>query len=155
MTLKELFAGRNIDLPVAQERMTRLMSEERLPYGTRTHTFNSRSAQELAVWAVTQSEGAGIHDALFHAYFVDGRNIAERVVLLDVVSSIGLSSAKAAGVLDSRSHRDLVDADWEESRRLGITGVPTFVAGNQGVAGAQPFEVLEQLAIRAGAARSE
>jgi predicted DsbA family dithiol-disulfide isomerase len=155
MTLEELFVGRNIDLPAAQERMTGLMREEGLPYGIRTHTYNSRSAQELAAWAVTQPGGAGIHDALFLAYFVDGRNIAERNVLLDVVVSIGLSTSDAEQVLESRSHRDLVDADWAESRQLGITGVPTFVVGNQGVAGAQPFEVLEQLAIQAGATRSE
>jgi predicted DsbA family dithiol-disulfide isomerase len=154
MTLEELFSGRGIDLLAAQERMAGLMREEGLPYGTRTHTFHSRSAQELAAWAVSRPAGAGIHDALFRAYFVDGRNIAERDVLLDVVSSIGLSPVEAEGVLESRSHRDVVDADWQESRRLGITGVPTFVAGNQGVAGAQPFEVLEQLAIQAGATSS-
>ena len=35
------------------------------------------------------------------------------------------------------------------SRRYGITGVPTFVAGRHGAVGAQPYEVLEQLVRRA------
>ncbi len=41
----------------------------------------------------------------------------------------------------------------ELAKQLGITGVPAFVAGGYGVAGAQPHEVLEQLVVRAGAKR--
>ena len=43
------------------------------------------------------------------------------------------------------SNRAAVDADWEKSRRYGVTGVPTFVVGRQGVVGAQPYEALEEL----------
>ena len=66
-------------------------------------------------------------------------------VLLDIVGSVGLSVDAAREVLESRSFKDAVDADWEKSRRYGVTGVPTFVAGGYGVVGAQPYEVLEQL----------
>jgi predicted DsbA family dithiol-disulfide isomerase len=52
-------------------------------------------------------------------------------------------------VLERRTFRTAVDADWEASRRLGVTGVPTFVAGRYGVVGAQPYEVLEELVRRA------
>ncbi|MGH7348293.1 MAG: DsbA family protein, partial [Candidatus Rokuibacteriota bacterium] len=45
------------------------------------------------------------------------------------------------------------DADWAKSRQLGVTGVPTFVAGGYGVVGAQPYEMLEQLVAKAGARR--
>ena len=31
----------------------------------------------------------------------------------------------------------------------GVTGVPTFVIGDRGVVGAQPYEALEQLVKRA------
>lgn len=151
MTLEELFAGRNVDLDAAQNRMSVLMRKEGLPYGVRTKTFNSRLAQELASWASTQPGGNSIHDALFLAYFVEGQNIAERNVLLNAVASIGLSTTDAETVLNTRSHRKAVDADWIESRRLGITGVPTFVAGNRNESGAQPFEILEQLVVQAGA----
>jgi len=48
-------------------------------------------------------------------------------------------------VLEQRSFKEAIDRDWELSRRYGITGVPTFVAGRHGVVGAQPYEVLEQL----------
>ena len=131
--------------------MAQLMREEGLPYGSRTMTFNSRLAQELAAWAVTQSDGEQIHDALFRAYFVDGRNIGQIEVLRNVAADSGLDADSAMDALKTRSCRDTVDADWSESRRLGITGVPTFVAGARGVSGAQPYDALEQLVTQAGA----
>lgn len=155
MTLEALFAGRNIDIAAAQERMSKLMAEEGLPYGSRTMTFNSRLAQELAAWADKQTGGERIHDALFRAYFVDGRNIGDRSVLLDSVDAVGLSMSDAERVLDDRSHRQAVDADWAASRQLGITGVPTFVAGQSGVSGCQPYDVLEQLVLQAGAKKRD
>jgi predicted DsbA family dithiol-disulfide isomerase len=57
-------------------------------------------------------------------------------------------------VLEQRTFKDAVDADWELSREYGITGVPTFVAGRYAVVGAQPYEVLEQL-VRKAAAEGE
>jgi predicted DsbA family dithiol-disulfide isomerase len=56
-------------------------------------------------------------------------------------------------VLAERRFRDAVDADWAKSRRYGVTGVPTFVAGEDGVVGAQPYEVLVQLLEKVGARR--
>lgn len=131
--------------------MTRLMAEEGLPYGKRTHTYNSRLAQELAAWADTQPGGAAIHEALFQAYFVDGLNLATKDVLLTAVRKLGLSVEEAELVMDERRFREQVDRDWALSRQYQITGVPTFVADGQGVSGAQPYETLEQLVIAAGA----
>jgi predicted DsbA family dithiol-disulfide isomerase len=153
LTLEELFRGRNIDIPAAQQRMARLMRDEGLPYGERTMTYNSRLAQELAAWAEQQPDGHKIHDALFRAYFVDGSNIAKIETLLDIAEQVGLPVSAARDVLQSRSCRDLVDADWERAQRMGLTGVPTFVVGNQGVVGAQPYAILEKLVVSCGAKR--
>ena len=53
-SLEALFAGRDIDLEAMYAHMKSLMDEEGLPYGRRTHTYNSRLAQELGTWADTQ-----------------------------------------------------------------------------------------------------
>jgi len=143
--LTDLFAGRNVDLPALQAQMRARMTAEGLPYGDRTMTYNSRLAQELGKWADTQPGGEAIHDALFRAYFVEGRDISEPGVLLDVAERVGLPVDGAREVLERRTFKDAVDADWELSRQYGITGVPTFVVGDRGVVGAQPYEVLEQL----------
>jgi predicted DsbA family dithiol-disulfide isomerase len=153
LTLEQLFAGRQIDIAASQERMKQLMAAEDLPYGERTMTYNSRLAQELAKWAESQPGGEVIHDALFKAYFVDGTNISLADNLVAIAKQVGLSVDKAREVLASRRYRDAVDADWQRCRELSVTGVPTFVVGGQGVVGAQPYEVIEQMLVDAGAVR--
>ena len=148
-SLADLFAGRNVDPKAMHAQMKARMDAEGLPYGDRTMTYNSRLAQELGKWADTQPGGEALHDALFRAYFVEARDISQPAVLLDVVERLGLSVDGAREVLEQRTFKAAIDADWEISRRIGVTGVPTFVAGRHGVVGAQPYEVLEQLVKRA------
>ena len=143
--LSALFGGREADRKARHEQMKARMTAEGLPYGERTMTYNSRLAQELGKWADTQPGGEAIHDAFFRAYFVDARDISDVDVMLDIVKSVGLSVDAAREVLDKRTFKDAVDEDWALSRQYGITGVPTFVVGNRGVVGAQPYEALEQL----------
>ena len=152
-SMAELYAGRNVDPEAMYQRMKGLMDAEGLPYGRRTHTYNSRLAQELGKWADTQPGGEALHDKLYRAYFVDARNIGDPDVLVDLAQSVGLSAEEAHQVLAERRFKDAVDADWAKSHQYGVTGVPTFVAARYGVVGAQPYEVLEQLVEKAGAPR--
>ncbi len=141
-------------LQARQARMKGLMDIEGLPYGQRTHTYNSRLAQELGKWADTQPGGYAIHDAIYKAYFVEGRNIGDPQVLVGLAQSVSLPAEAARQVLETRSFSAAVDEDWARSTRIGVTGVPTFAAAGQGVVGAQPYEVLEQLVAAAGATRT-
>jgi len=143
-SMADIYAGRGIDPQAMYDRMKGLMDAEGLPYGKRTHSYNSRLAQELGKWADALEGGHRLHDALYSAYFVDTRNIGDPEVLLEIVGSAGLSVDEARQVIESRSFSDRIDADWEKARAYGVTGVPTFVAGGYGVVGAQPYEVLEQ-----------
>jgi predicted DsbA family dithiol-disulfide isomerase len=152
-SMAEVYAGRNIDPEAMYQRMKGLMDAEGLPYGRRTHSYNSRLAQELGKWADTQPGGWAIHDALYKAYFVEARNIGDLDILVEIAGSVGLSADEARAVLEERRFKDAVDADWAKSRQYGVTGVPTFVAARYGVVGAQPYEVLEQLVEKAGAPR--
>ena len=149
--LDDLFAGRKVDRKAMHAQMKARMDAEGLPYGKRTHSYNSRLAQELGKWADTQPGGAKLHDALYKAYFVEGRNIGDPEVLVAIAQSVGLPADEARKVLAERRFKDAVDADWEKSRGYGITGVPTFVAEGHGVVGAQPYEVLEQFLKQIGA----
>jgi len=151
LSLEQLFAGRAFDIKAMQARLAGLMAEEGLPFSQRTMTYNSRLAQELAKWAETQSGGAGIHDALYRAYFVDGLNIALIDNLMTVVRQLGLPEDEARDMLVSRRFRNAVDADWRRCRKLEVTAVPTFVVGGNGVVGAQPYDVLEKLVVEGGA----
>lgn len=152
-SMAELYAGRNVDPEAMYVRMKTLMDAEGLPYGRRTHSYNSRLAQELGKWADTQPGGEALHDALYRAYFVEARNIGDPHILVEIAQSVELSGEEAGTVLSGRRFKDAVDADWAKSHAYGVTGVPTFVAARYGVVGAQPYEVLEQLLDRAGAPR--
>ncbi len=141
----ELFAGREQQVARMKEHLRAIAAEEGLPYAERDRTFNSRLAQELAKWAETRPGGEAIHEVLFRAYFADGKNLAQHEVLLEAAATAGLDQQEARRVLEERSFSDAVDADWRRSVDLGLTGVPTFVAGGYGVVGAQPLENLEAL----------
>jgi predicted DsbA family dithiol-disulfide isomerase len=150
-SLADLFAGRGVDRKAMNAQMKARMDAEGLPYGERTMTYNSRLAQEVGKWADTQPGGEAIQDAMFRAYFVEARNIGDPDVILDIVKQVGLPVDEAREVIEKRTFKDAVDEDWALSRQLGVTGVPTFVAGRYGVVGAQPYETLERLVERAAA----
>ena len=152
LSLESIFRGRPIDLPAVQQRLADLMAAEGLPYGVRTHTYNTRLAQELGKWAESSGVDA-MHDALYRAYFVEGTNIAEIDELIRLAAAAGLPADEAAAILTERRYKAAVDADWAKARHYGITGVPTFVAGTRGLVGAQPYAALEQFVSSAGAVR--
>jgi predicted DsbA family dithiol-disulfide isomerase len=152
-SMAESYAQRGIDPEAAYQRMKSLMDAEGLPYGKRTHSYNSRLAQELGKWADTEPGSEAIHDKLYKAYFVEAKNLADIDLLVATAGSVGLPEDEARAVLQERRFKDAVDADWTKSHRYGVTGVPTFVAARYGVVGAQPYEALAQLVEKAGAAR--
>ena len=143
-TLEDMFAGSGRDITAMNRRLKALAHAEGLPYGVRTYTYNSRLAQELGSWADTQPGGERVHNALFRAYFVDGQNIGNLGILVELAESLGLSPVIAREVLEERRFRDQVDGDWVKSKAQGVTGVPTFASEGQKLVGAQPYEKLEE-----------
>ena len=144
LTIEELFRGRSIDLDAVKAHLKQVADELGLPLADREKTYNSRLAQELAKWAEMKGKGNAFHEAVFRAFFAEGKNIGNMDELIDIAKSVGLPEKEARPVLESRKFREAVDADWSRSHELGITAVPTFVVGRRAVVGAQPYEVLEQ-----------
>ena len=60
-TLLELFGSNQDDIDQKNERMKALMLNEGLPYNARTHTYNSRLAQEIGAWAQSIDNLSLIH----------------------------------------------------------------------------------------------
>lgn len=148
LSLEELFTGRDLDIPAIQGHLRELMRLEGLPYGNRTHTYNSRLAQELSKWGERFSESSMLNQKIFQAYFVDGQNLADQDLLAKLAGEVGLSTQEATEVLGNRLYKEAVDVDWIRSRQIGISGVPTFVIGKYGISGAQPYEMLERFVVK-------
>lgn len=92
-------------------------------------------------------------EALFRAYFTDGRNLSDRATLVDVAATAGLGRTEAEGLLAGDDGRDVVSAGEEQARRLGVSGVPFFVVnGTVALSGAQPPERFRQAFEQAGEA---
>ena len=145
------YAERGLDPDKMYQDMKERMDAEGLPYGKRTHSYNSRLAQELGKWSETVEGGERLEREFYKAYFVDSRNIGDVDVLLDCVQAAGLSVDEARMIIKRRTFEQAVDEDWAKSQQYGVSGVPTYVAGGYGVVGAQPYEVLEKLMQEVGA----
>ncbi len=113
---------------------------------------NTRSAHRLTHFAKQQGKQHELMQRLFKAYLTDGLNIVDHEVLADLAAEVGLERAAALAALKTDAFSAEFDADVEEARRLGISGVPFFVLnGKYAVSGAQPREVFEQALAKASA----
>ncbi len=150
LSLEDLFKkkGMLVDVAAVVAKLQATAAKFGLPMGDRKMTYNSRLAQELGLWAETRGKGHAFHNEAFQSYFVRGENLAERSVLLNLVSAVGLDVQEGETVLDQRSFKDAVDADWELSRAKGVTAVPTFFMGLDRLVGAQSHEILEKLVVK-------
>jgi predicted DsbA family dithiol-disulfide isomerase len=123
-------------------RLKQVARDLELPFGDRKMTFNSRLAQELGKWAEKMGKGDAFHDAVFRAYFADGRNIADVNILADITTSVGLDAKEAHDVIAARTFKEAVDTDWTRAYESRVTAVPTFVMNRQSLVGAQTFNNL-------------
>jgi len=103
---------------------------------------NTLKAHRLSHFAQAQGKGNEIEEALFKAYFTEGKNVGNDEVLLDLIESIGLNKNEAKQFLASEELLQEVKSDISEANELGISGVPFFVINRKyGISGAQPSEV--------------
>ena len=125
------------------DQVTSMAKEEGLIYNFDTAVVaNSFDAHRLVQLAKTQKKGDAAEEALFHAYFTEGKNIADHSTLQAIGSSIGLDAVEVSEVLKSDKFSNEVAIDVYHAQKLGARGVPFFVLnGKYGVTGAQATEV--------------
>ena len=137
-TLEELFAG-SYDIEALMQRCKQVATELDLPFGERTHTYNSRRAQELGKWAEEQGVGEAFHAAVYHAYYVDDCNIALPDKLAEIAESVGLDPDVALLTLDKKRYAAQVDEDWQRAKEFSISSIPTIVYQQHALVGFQPY----------------
>ncbi|WP_019807458.1 DsbA family oxidoreductase [Saccharomonospora halophila] len=96
---------------------------------------NTFDAHRLIAVAAHQGRAEDMVTSLFHAYFVDGHNIADEHTLRDL--------AAETGVVWSDDGTDAVRSELQRTRDDGITTVPRFsVEGGPVLIGAQSEDAL-------------
>jgi predicted DsbA family dithiol-disulfide isomerase len=101
-------------------------------------TPNTLDAHRL-IWLADQK---GVQDAvveaLFRAYFTEGRDISNRQTLIDVVAEAGLDRHQPESMLNSGDGLEEIKEAEEQARRFRVDGVPFFIInGKITLSGAQ------------------
>ena len=117
---------------------------------------NTLDAHRLIRWAAPADAQRQVVDRLFRAYFVEGRDVGDRVVLLDVATASGLDAEIVDKRLAEGADVDAVRREIAEAQAIGVTGVPFFIfAGRVGVPGAQDVTLLRRAMTEARAVISD
>lgn len=102
-------------------------------------TPNTLNAHRLIHWAGIERKQNDAVDALFHAYFVEARDIGADEVLADIADGIGMDASAVLRLLASDADLEDIKGRDAQAREMGVNSVPTFiVAGKHAVPGAQP-----------------
>ena len=81
----------------------------------------------------------------FKAYFVEGRDIGDRKVLVEIASECDLDASAVEKLLADGADAEQVRQEIEQAQAMGVSGVPFFIFGGRvGVPGAQEPSVLRQ-----------
>lgn len=103
---------------------------------------NSFDAHRLIQLAKKNGLGDLAEEHLFKAYFTEGKNTANKNVLMELGLSIGLKKEQLTQLFNSQDYSKEVIADLQEAEQLKISGVPFFVFDKKyAVSGAQNPEV--------------
>ncbi|WP_342526402.1 DsbA family oxidoreductase [Chryseomicrobium sp. FSL W7-1435] len=106
---------------------------------------NTARAHRLVKWADTQGKGNDLGEALLQAYFIDGKNINDSAILIELATSVGLDASGTEEVLMSNQFFPEIQIDQTEAAQIGVQGVPFFVLNNKyAISGAQPIEVFKE-----------
>ena len=123
-----LAAGKDEQIPFAFEKIQR--------------TPNTFAAHRLAWYAAQQGKQDEVVEALFRAYFLEGKHIGDMKTLTHVAAEAGLDRTETEAFLASETGVVEVKAEETVGRRLGIRGVPYFVFnGSIAISGAQTPDI--------------
>ena len=106
---------------------------------------NTLDAHRLVRWGASAGAQAKVVDRLFRAYFVDGRDIGDRGVLLDIAADCGLDAGIIEKLFAEGADIDAVRQEIADAQAIGVTGVPFFIFANRlAVPGAQDVAMLRR-----------
>jgi len=107
--------------------------EEGIPFSfdRMARTPNTLDAHRLIWLAGREGAQDAVVEALFVAYFTEGRDISNRQTLIDVVAEVGLDRQRAVAMLNSEEGIDAIKEAGEQAREFRVDSVPFFVVNRK------------------------
>ncbi len=122
-------AGKDDDVPYKLDRITR--------------TPNTLNAHRVIRWAAAEGKQQQMVEALFMAYWSEGRDIGNTAILASVAKTCGMKESRVARDLATDKDKLDIFTEVRQAQSMGVQGVPTFIFGQKrGVSGAQSAEFL-------------
>lgn len=113
---------------------------------------NTVDSHRLILFAAQHGREWETADALFAAYFTEGRDLNDREQMEEVARQAGLPMDAVQSFLEGNERADEVAASQTEAYRRDVRGVPFYVLdGRYALSGAQPVETLVQVLDRVAA----
>jgi predicted DsbA family dithiol-disulfide isomerase len=143
---EQYFAGRDISLEQMRASLKQRAEELGLPYtGNSDLVVSTRPALVVSEFVREKhpERYPELHHALFQAYFVHGRNLAQEAEVEAVCQQLGFEPGIVAEAMANPKCDAIIDRSMDQAREYGITGIPTWIVNDRyKVVGAQPFETL-------------
>ena len=130
----------------AQEGVNRLATSVGLQLKLHERLINSRPALQAAEFARGQGRFEPMHRELMKAYWDEGLDVSDMVVLREVATRAGVDVAGMEAAIEENRFGDYLDARRHEAEELGINGIPAHVIADKYlVMGAQPYDLFERV----------
>ena len=122
--------------------------EEDIAIAEHSFTTNSRDALLLAEAAKEKGRDQfyDLHEKLFSAFFVDGRNIGDRTILHELAHSCGISSDDVESAWQDDKYRQRLLSNYHAARQFEIQAVPSFIFGERKLTGVVTEKVMRSAA---------
>ncbi len=106
---------------------------------------NSFNAHQLLHLAAKLDKQTAMEEALFKAHFIDGKDIDNLDVLVNLAVGLEIDPTIAKNAILNNEFEEQVRYDIYEGQQIGVRGVPFFVLDKTyGMSGAQPVETFKQ-----------
>lgn len=116
------------------ERITKMAARAGLHYdlaGVKVcNTFDAHRLMKLAYDTTDAQTALKLNFALFHANFVENRQLSDHSVLTDIALGVGLDASAVQATLSSQRYADAVRADEEEAEKIDLEYVPYMQFGD-------------------------
>ena len=92
---------------------------------------NSFDAHRLILWSYLTGTQAVAVRSLFEKYFIEGKDISNHKILLEIVNQLNLDPSEIEQLLNSNQDSDRLKVHLNLVREFGISGVPTYILSDQ------------------------